>query len=69
MKMLALEDRQGKDAEDRQRRDLDQDEDRVEARALLGADDQKYGHEAGDHRGGQIKHPAAERTRGERREE
>ena len=64
--MPALEDRQSENAEDRQGGNLDQDENRVEARALLGADNQQDRHQRGDHRRRQVEDPAAERTRGER---
>src|SRR5437763_9048313 len=64
--VTALEDRQSENAEDGQRRDLHQDEDRIEPRTLLGADDQQDGHETGNYRRRQVEYPTAKRTRGER---
>jgi hypothetical protein len=65
--MLALEDRQSEDAKNGERCNLHEDQDGVETRALLGADDEKDSNKSGDHRCRKIEDAAAEGTRRERR--
>src|SRR5690242_6279263 len=51
---VAGDQRQGQHAEQGQGRDLDGHQHGVDRGALLGADDQQYGHQDGDDHGGQV---------------
>ena len=67
MEVFALQDRKGENAKHCQRCDFDQHKDGVEARALLGSDDQQDCDKAGDDRRRKIEDTPAERPRRERR--
>ena len=56
MEVLTFEHRPGQNDEDRQRRHLHHDQNGVEARAFLGADNQEDCDKPGDHCRGKVKY-------------